>query len=206
MSLRKFLTSKVFLIQIGIALGISIVLIFLLMKFLDIQTKHEEEIKVPDLSKMQLKIAKEKLAELNLELILLDTVDFKPDMPPYSVVEQDPKAGNNVKSGRKIYIKLNSGEYDDVTIPDFKDKTYRQISANLKSLDLHEGKKIYRPSIAKDVVLQLMQNGKKLKKGDKVKKTSKIDFVLGDGKELFNGSNISTDNETSTTNDNENQP
>ena len=85
---------------------------------------------------MQLKIAEEKLAELNLELILLDTVDFRPDMPPHSIVEQDPKVGNTVKSGRKIYVKLNSGEYDDVSIPDFKDKTYRQISANLKSLGL----------------------------------------------------------------------
>ncbi|MGV7107174.1 PASTA domain-containing protein [Flavobacterium sp. U410] len=199
MSLRKFLTSKVFFIQLAIALGIIVVLVILVMNLLSFKTNHGEEIKVPDLSKMQLKIAEEKLKELDLELILLDTVDFHPDMPPFSIVEQDPKAGNSVKSGRKIYIKLNSGEYDDITIPDFKEKTYRQMSANLKSLGVQEGSKTYRKSIAKDVVLQLMQNGKKLKKGDKVKKNSKIDFVLGDGKAMFDGTNIHSD---TTQNDN----
>ena len=193
MSLRKFLTSKVFFIQLAIALGIVVVLVTLVMNLLSFKTNHGEEIKVPDLSKMQLKIAEEKLDELDLELILLDTVDFHPDMPPFSIVEQDPKAGNSVKSGRKIYVKLNSGEYDDITIPDFKDKTYRQISANLKSIGLQEGTKTYKPSIAKDVVIQLMQSGKKLRKGDKVKKNSKIDFILGDGKEMFDGTNIHLD-------------
>lgn len=164
MSLRKFLTSKVFFIQIAIALGIVVVLVTLVMNLLSFKTNHGEEIKVPDLSKMQLQIAEEKLNELDLELILLDTVDFHPDMPPFSVIEQDPKAGNSVKSGRKIYVKLNSGEYNDITIPDFKEKTYRQMSANLKSLGLQEGNKTYKKSIAKDVVIQLLQNGKKLKK------------------------------------------
>jgi hypothetical protein len=32
------------------------------------------------------------------------------------------------------------------------------------------------------MVLELLQNGKKLKAGDKVLKSSKIDLVLGDGK------------------------
>lgn len=193
MSLRKFLTSKVFFIQIAIALGIVVVLVTLVMNLLSFKTNHGEEIKVPDLSKMQLQIAEEKLNELDLELILLDTVDFHPDMPPFSVIEQDPKAGNSVKSGRKIYVKLNSGEYNDITIPDFKEKTYRQMSANLKSLGLQEGNKTYKKSIAKDVVIQLLQNGKKLKKGDKVKKNSKIDFVLGDGKAMYDGTNIHLD-------------
>ena len=34
---------------------------------------------VPDLSKMQFSIAEEKLAEMGLEIVLLDTVDFKDD-------------------------------------------------------------------------------------------------------------------------------
>ncbi len=38
---------------------------------------------------------------------------------------------------------------------------------------------------AKDVVLEVKQNGKKLKAGDRILKNSKIDFVLGDGKTGF---------------------
>lgn len=190
MSLQKFLTSKSFLMQLAIAFGIIIILGFLLLKFLDFKTNHGEEIEVPDLSKMQVTIADERLKESGLELLLLDTVDFRKDMPPYSVVEQDPKSGSTVKDGRKIYVKINAGGYTDVRLPEFREKTYRQISANLKSMGLKEGKITYQPNIAKDIVLSLKQNGISLRAGGKVKKNSSIDFVLGDGKEIFDGSEL----------------
>ncbi|NHN24322.1 PASTA domain-containing protein [Flavobacterium jejuense] len=195
MSIRKFLTSKTFLIQLAIAFGIIVVLGFALLKFLDVKTNHGEEIPVPDLSKMQVVIADEKLKELGLELLLLDTVDFRKDMPPYSIVEQSPKFGTTVKNGRKIYVKVNSGGYTDVILPDFKEKTYRQISANLKSMGLKEGRITYKKNMAKDVVLSLTQNGKTLKEGDKVKKNSVVDFVLGDGKEVFDQSDMILESE-----------
>lgn len=201
MSLRKFLTSKTFFIQLAIAFGIIIVLGFVLMQYLSFKTNHGEEIEVPDLSKMQITIAKEKLEELGLELILLDTVDFKKDMPPFSVVEQDPNFGSTVKNGRKIYVKINAGEYMDVTLPPMKNKTFRQISANIKSLGLIEGTITYKPHIAKDIVIQVLQNGKKLKEGDKVKKNSKLDFVLGDGKESFDGTNFEGSSSSEPTNE-----
>lgn len=203
MSLRKFLTSKTFFIQLAIAFGIIIVLGFVLMQYLSFKTNHGEEIEVPDLSKMQIAIAEEKLNELGLELILLDTVDFKKDMPPFSIVEQDPSFGNTVKDGRKIYVKINAGEYMDVTLPPMKNKTFRQISANIKSLGLIEGKITYKPHIAKDIVIQVLQNGKNLKEGDKVKKNSKLDFVLGDGKESFDGTNFEGSLSSEPTNENE---
>jgi len=199
MSIKNFLTSKTFAIQLAIASIIVVVLVFLLVSFLSFKTNHGNEISVPDLSKMQLVIAEEKLAELGLEIILLDTVDFKENMPPYSIVEQDPKVGSMVKDGRKVYVKLNSGEFNDVTLPDFKDRTYRQIIANFNSLGIKEGKTTYKPHIAKDIVLQVLQNGKTLKKGDKIKKNSTIDFVLGDGKEFFDGTNLNGSTESDET-------
>jgi beta-lactam-binding protein with PASTA domain len=106
-------------------------------------------------------------------------------MPPFSIVEQDPKAGNTVKDGRKIYVKVNAGEYDEVIFPVFKDKSYRQILANINAFGLKEGKITYKPHMAKDIVLQVMHQGKNIKAGDKVKKNSTIDFILGDGKEGY---------------------
>jgi beta-lactam-binding protein with PASTA domain len=190
MNVLNFLKSKTFLIQLAIAFVIVIVLGFVLVKFLDVKTRHGEEITVPDLSKMQIVIADEKLKELGLELLLLDTVDFRKDMPPFSIVEQDPKAKTTVKDGRKIYVKVNSGGFTDVLIPPFKDKTYRQMSANFKSLGLKEGRKTYRHYIAKDVVLGISINGKSLNAGDKIKKNSTVDFVLGDGEDIFDGTNL----------------
>jgi len=195
MSTIKFFTSKTFVIQLAIAAGIIVVLGFFLMQFLSFRTNHGEEIPVPDLSKMQLTIAEEKLSESGLELILLDTVDFQPDMPPYSIVEQDPMSGSTVKDGRKIYVKINAGEYNSVDFPVFRNKTYRQIVANIKALGLIEGKIIYKPHLAKDIVLQVMHEGKNIKAGDKVKKNSTIDFILGDGKEGYDETKFGKDDD-----------
>ncbi len=193
MSLIKFLTSRTFFIQAFLAIAIVVVFTFLVIQFLDFRTNHGQEIKVPDLSKMKLEIAEEKLNELDLEVFLLDTVEFNADFPPFTILEQDPKAGSLVKDGRKVYVKLNAGEFTDITIPEFKDKTFRQISATIKSLTLKEGKITYKPHIAKDIVLQIYQNGRRLRAGDKVKKNSTLDFVLGDGKEVFNEETFSSE-------------
>lgn len=204
MSLLKFLTSKTFFIQLAIALTLIVVLVFGLLNFLDYKTRHGEEITVPDLLKMQTEIAKGKLEEAGLELFVLDTVDFRTDMPPFSVVEQDPSPNSKVKDGRKIYVKINAGEFTDVTLPDLKGKTFRQVSANIKALGLKEGKISYRPHIAKDEVLSVLQNGKSLKRGDKVKKNSTLDFVLGDGEELYTDDTFSTSSDSVSTQTEEN--
>ena len=193
MSLFKYLTSKTFFTQVFLAATIVVVFTFLVIQFLDFRTNHGQEIKVPDLSKMKLEIAEEKLNELDLEVFLLDTVEFNADFPPFTILEQDPKAGSLVKDGRKVYVKLNAGEFTDITIPEFKDKTFRQISATIKSLTLKEGKITYKPHIAKDIVLQIFQDGRRLRAGDKVKKNSTLDFVLGDGKEVFDEETFSSE-------------
>ncbi|WP_291274976.1 PASTA domain-containing protein [Flavobacterium sp.] len=185
MSLGKFLTSFTFFKQLFLAIVITVVFLFALIKFLDFRTNHGEEINVPDLSKMKLEVAEEKLDEDGLEVFLLDTVDFRPEFPPYTIVEQDPKPNSKVKDGRKIYVKLNAGGYTTVIIPDLINKTFRQAASTIRALGLVEGKTKYVPNIAKDVVLEVLQNGKKLKPGDKILKNSTVDFVLGDGKELF---------------------
>ncbi len=198
MSLIKFLTSRTFFIQAFIATAIVVVFTFLVIQLLAFRTNHGQEIKVPDLSKMKLENAEEKLKEIDLEVFLLDTVEFNADFPPFTILEQDPKAGSLVKDGRKVYVKLNAGEFTDITIPEFKDKTFRQISATIKSLTLKEGKITYKPHIAKDVVLQVYQNGRRLRAGDKVKKNSTLDFVLGDGKEVFDEETFSSEEPSDT--------
>lgn len=185
MSLRKFLTSSTFFKNLFFAFVIVILFLVAFVKFLDFSTNHGEEIKVPNLSKMKLEIAEEKLDEEGLEVFLLDTVEFRPEFPPYSIVEQDPIAGSKVKDGRKIYVKLNAGGYAMVTFPDLKSKTFRQATNALRALGLVEGELKYVPDLAKDIVLEVSYNGRPVKAGDKLMKNSKIDFVLGDGKDMF---------------------
>ena len=190
MSLRKFLTSFTFYKNLFFALVIVVVFLVAFVKFLDFSTNHGEEITVANLSKMKLEVAEEKLDEEGLEVFLLDTVEFRPEFPPYTIVEQDPIAGSKVKDGRKIYVKLNAGGYAMVTFPDLKNKTFRQAENALRALGLMEGELKYERNIAKDIVLEVSYKGKPLKAGDKLMKNSKIDFVLGDGKDMFNDADL----------------
>ncbi len=185
MSLRKFITSKQFFIQIILAVVAIMVLTFVILKWLSISTNHGEEITVPDLSKLSVEAAEEKLDQLDLKYVLLDTTEYNDKYPKFSVIKQDPVPGAKVKSGRKIYIKVNADSYRSIILPNLIQKTLRQVEPTILSLGLHMGKKTYKPHLGKDMVLEVWQNGKKLKAGDEVLKNSKVDLVLGDGKIAF---------------------
>lgn len=185
MSLRAYLTSRVFFLQMLTAILILAAIAYLFFHWITFTTHHGEEITVPDLRKLSAEQAEEKLAALDLDYIILDTVDFRPDAPKLTIVEQEPKAGAKVKEGRKIYIKINASTYTMVAVPDLIEKTYRQAVPTLEAVGLAEGTITYKPYLGKDMVLEMRMNGKKLKAGDKVLKSSKIDLVLGDGKVTY---------------------
>jgi beta-lactam-binding protein with PASTA domain len=190
MSLRKYLTSRVFFAQMLAALAIFAAIAYLFFHWITYTTNHGQEITVPDLSKLSAEQAEEKLDALDLDYIILDTVDFRPEFPKLTIVEQEPKAGSKVKEGRKIYIKINASKYTMVSLPDLVEKTYRQAVPTLEAVGLQEGSITYKPYLGKDMVLEMRLNGKKLKAGDKVLKSSKIDLVLGDGKVVFDDTTI----------------
>ncbi len=185
MGLRKYLSSRVFLGQALAALVLLAVLSYLFMHWLTFTTDHGHEITVPNLAKLTEEQVEDKLDELDLDYVLLDSVDYNSDFPKFTVVEQDPLPGAKVKVGRKVYIKINASGFSSVRIPDLIDKTYREAVPTLKALGLEEGTITYIPNLGKDMVLEMRFKGRNLKVGDRVLKASKIDLVLGDGKESY---------------------
>ncbi len=185
MSLKDYLKSRVFVVQVFVALIIIFVLGYLFMHWLTFTTDHGNEITVPNLSKMTEEQVEETVDDLDLDYVLLDSVDFNPAYPKHTVVEQDPLPGAKVKVNRKIYIKINSSGFTMVRIPNLIEKTYRQAVPTLKSLGLEPGQITYKPYLGKDMVMEMHCNGKKLNPGDKIFKSSKIDLVLGDGNEGY---------------------
>jgi beta-lactam-binding protein with PASTA domain len=193
MSLRKYLTSRVFFLQVLSAAAIIAVLGYLFMHWLTFTTDHGHEIAVPNLTKLTEEQVEAKLDELDLDYVLLDSVDYRSEFPKYSVVEQDPLPGTMVKVGRKIYIKINASGFSSVKIPDLIEKTYREAVPTLKALGLEEGTITYIPNLGKDMVLEMRYKGRNLKVGDRVLKASKIDLVLGDGKASYVDESQATD-------------
>lgn len=181
MNFFKFIISKAFWTQVLLAIIVTIILGFLVIKMLDSRTNHGESIEVPDLSKLQLDEVDEILNERHLNRVVLDSANYNPDYPKFSVIEQTPEAGKMVKEDRKIYLKLNPSSFPKVEIPNMIRSTSRQVIPMLSSMGFEVGDITYKPDIAKDAVLELRANGKKIEPGDMIMKTTKIDLVLGDG-------------------------
>ena len=192
MSFRSYLTSRVFFLQILASVIILAAFSFFFINWLTFATNHGNEIMVPDLSKLSVEQAEERLDAVNLDYVVIDTVDYKTTYPKLAIVSQEPTAGAMVKKGRRVYLKINASKFGLVTLPDLIEKTYRQVIPTLKSMGLYEGKITYIPYLAKDIVLELRLKGRKLKPGDKVFKSSSIDIVLGDGEFSYDESVDST--------------
>lgn len=183
MSLSKFIVSKSFLKQLVYALVVVVLLVFLLSKWLDQSTNHDQKIQVPDLSKLSVTEAVSILNELDLRLEVIDSSNYNPDYPPLSIIEQTPEFGDFVKEKRRIYLKINRATYKDIKMPDILQKTRRNAEATLKSVGFRVGDNpIYVNDIARDVVRGMFHKDKEIKVGDKLPKNSLVKLKLGDGK------------------------
>ena len=182
MNFFKFLFTKSFLKQVGFAIAVFVVLCFLVLFWLKKATHHGQQIEVPNLAKMSLEKVDKILDEANLRREILDSANYNPNFPKYSVISQIPEAGSFVKESRKIYVTLNPSGYRMITVPEIIGKTRRQAEPTLRALGFIIGEVTYIPYIAKDEVRELHYKGRKIKPGIQLRKTSVIDLVLGDGK------------------------
>lgn len=182
--LIAYFKSKLFL---RTAISIVVILIissFILGRWLDSTTRHDEKIPVPNLDKISIAEAEKILNNLSLEAVVIDSTSFDPAYPKLSVTAQSPSAGDSVKMHRKIYLSINPSGFGMVTIPKIFGKTLRQAEIELKNIGLRIGNEpSYIPDKGKDVVRGLKLGDKNLNEGSKIKKNTLINFVLGSGNE-----------------------
>ncbi len=181
MGFFKFLFSKAFLMQLLLAVLVLVILGFGVVFWLNSSTNHDQRIAVPDLSKMTLGLVEQELNNADLRYVVIDSSNFNPDYPKYSVIEQNPAPGKFVKEDRKIYLVLNPSGYREITLPQLVGRTQRQVEPTLLALGFKIGKIDLRDHISEDEVLELRHNGQTLKEGDALRKMSVIDLVVGNG-------------------------
>ncbi|AEM71165.1 PASTA domain containing protein [Allomuricauda ruestringensis DSM 13258] len=177
----KFLKSKTFLIQLGLAALAVVVLVFLTLQWLKNTTNHGEFVEVPDFSKMSVMEMRKAVEEAGLRYQVLDSSNFNPDYPRFSILDQNPPAGNKVKSNRKIYFTVNPSGYKKVTVPDIIQVTQRNAASMLKAVGLDVERVTYIDELGKDMVYNMKYKGKYIKPGDKLPKTSKVELICGNG-------------------------
>lgn len=182
LSLLHFLKSKVFFKQLALAAVALIVFCFLILQYLKYSTNHGEFIAVPELKGKTLDVVEIELDDATLNMVIQDSANYNPNYPPYSVIDQSPKAGALVKEDRKIYLTLNPSGYRKVAVPNVIRRTFRQAKPTLEAIGFTIGEITYADDIGKDEVLRIRHDGNSLRVGDLLPKTSKIDLVLGNGK------------------------
>jgi len=178
----KFLISRTFLIQLGLALVALLILVLLLLTWLKSTTNHGELVEVPDFSKMSVMDMREAIDEADLRYEVLDSANYNPNYPRFSIIEQNPKAGNSVKEGRKIYFTVNPSGYKKVTVPNVIQVTQRNAQSMLRAVGLDVQRVTYVDEIGKDMVYYVKYKGKRITEGQKLPKTSKVELVCGNGR------------------------
>lgn len=180
MNLLKFIFSKIFLVNLFIAVIIFFLIFYGTNFYLKKYTLHNKTITVPNLKGIDFYKAKELLKKENLELFIMDSIYVK-DKKGGTILEQNPEGGSFVKKNRKIYVTICSKKPPKVSVPNLKDMSLRQAKAILESYGLKVGELSFKPDECVNCVLEQLINGKKIQPGTFVTKGSKIDLLLGQG-------------------------
>ncbi|RLD26651.1 MAG: serine/threonine protein kinase [Bacteroidetes bacterium] len=186
MSIIKFLTSKVFLRQIALAIVAIIVLSFVVLKWLKYSTNHGDFVEVPTLKGKTLDVVQIELGDRDLQMMVQDSANYNPNYPKYSIIEQQPEAGSLVKENRKIYLTINPSGYRKVEIPNIIRRTIRQAKPTLEALGFVVGNITFVNDIGENEIIAIKHKGQTIKPGSLLQKTTKIDLVLGNGKRSSN--------------------
>ena len=182
MNFFRFLYSKSLFIQLLIALLVSILIVYLSLTFLKYFTFHNNHQKVPNLKGISLINLPQIISDKNLRFEIIDSSKFTPILPPLSVIEHLPGPGQLVKKNRKIYVTLNPSGYKRISVPNVVQITRRNAEVKLISVGFSIGEITYENNIGKNMVLEVRYEGEPIEPGILLKKTAKIDLVLGNGK------------------------
>ncbi|WP_347922373.1 PASTA domain-containing protein [Pontimicrobium sp. SW4] len=183
MSILKFVTSKEFFKQLGLAIVVLIIIGFFTLRYLKFSTNHGDFVEVPELKGKTLNVVQIEIDDHDLSMVVQDSANYNPNYPKYSVIDQQPAAGTLVKENRKIYLTLNPSGYKKVGIPNIIRRTFRQAKPTLEALGFEVGNITRVNDIGLDQVIEIRYKGEKINPGTMLEKTTKIDLVLGNGKQ-----------------------
>lgn len=145
---------------------------------LNVVTRHNKELTVPDMNGMTVRQAARAAVNAGMCIDVVDSIYVK-RMPRGCVVRQDPKAGASVKHGRRIRLVINAITPKKIPMPDLVGYSLRSANAELACRGLELGRLIYVSDMATNDVLSQLSNNAPIAPGTMVPSESTIDLVLG---------------------------
>lgn len=185
MTIKEFFSfrqNRFFWVNIIAMVVVMVVVIFGVLKALDVYTRHGEAVVVPDVKGLDLADAQKMFADRGLTAVVADSSYVK-SQPAGCVLDYNPVAGQRVKEGRTVYLTINTLNTPLQEVPDVADNSsVRQAEARLLAAGFRLTNNDSIPG-EKDWVYEVRYRGQVLRLGDKVPTGATLTLVIGNGKE-----------------------
>lgn len=174
------INSNPLLRSLVLAFCIVVLFVFLVNVLLNLFTRHNSYYSVPNFTGMTLQQASSEAKKNNFRLEIIDSL-YVPIYEGGVVLEQTPTSGTEVKSGRRIFLTVNSFKQRMVEVPYVAGYSLRQAKNNLEIAGLTIDKLIYKPDIATNNVLEQRYQNKTIHASShlEVEIGSSITLVVG---------------------------
>ncbi|MGI6048650.1 MAG: PASTA domain-containing protein [Petrimonas sp.] len=176
---KNFLRNNILLNIVAIGVVAILLLIFTLL-FLNVYTRHGQNVEVPQLQGLQEEEAAAILKSKGLDIQVVDSI-FKKDAVPGSIIDQSPKPHNKVKEGRDIYVTIYSRNPQQISVPGLVDFSTRQAIALLNSIGFTQIAIEEVPAQYSGLVMSVEYRGKKLMPDEQIPAGSPLKLVVSSG-------------------------
>jgi beta-lactam-binding protein with PASTA domain len=177
---KKFIFGNSILKNLLIIIVSGLLLILLALFFLNIYTRHGQNVVVPALEGLQVEEANTILKSKGLHAAVVDSI-YHRDAVPGAIMDQTPKSGNKVKEGRAIYITIYSVSPQQVAVPGLVDYSTRQATALLNSMGFTQMTIEEVPSEYSGLVVAVKYRGKTLSPEEKIPAGAPLTLVVTSG-------------------------
>jgi len=184
MGVKKYFKGKtgvIFWVNVIMALVVLLCIPVIVFNTLDSYTNHGEKISVPSVTGMKYYEAAQTLENHQFIAIVNDS-SYKKAAKPGTVIEQSPKAGSLIKSGRIVYLTLNMNSEPLVKMPDLVgNSSYREGELLLKSLGFKLTATQYVEGADKDQILRIKQGNHMVRAGEMITRERALTLYVGAG-------------------------
>lgn len=171
-----------YVLNLLLAIVVVCALMYGTLKWLDVYTRHNEDVVVPDVKGLGIEEAAEFFKSNNLRYNVIDSV-FSKSVKPGAVVELVPMAGSKVKEERIVFVTVNALTSQMAAVPEVEDLSFRQAYAILRACGFEKIEIEYVPGDYKDLAIAVELRGRVLEKGEHVPLTAPLVLKVSSGED-----------------------
>lgn len=181
--MKKFFAAifkNAIVINLLLAVVVAGAVLFGVLSWLDIYTRHNEAVEVPNVKGLSIEDAEPFFTSRGLHYSVIDSV-YSKDVKPGAIIEVNPEVGSKVKEGRNLYITINAHGSQSALLPELRDLSVRQAQALLEATGFESIEIEYVPGEFRDLVMEVESMGNILQSGKRVALSTPIKLIVSTG-------------------------